>query len=172
VSKYHRHRFAIEVVEQCVWLYYRFSLSYRNIEEMLAKRGVQVSYETIRAWCHKFGSLYTALLRKQPSRIGSKWHLDEVFIKINGVRHYLWRAVDQNGVVIDILVQPRRDRGGSLALLPPVATYGAKSTACHRDRQIAELLGGEEVDLTRRHSSPESLSEQSSREFASTNPHA
>jgi putative transposase len=114
VSKYHRHRFAIEVVEQCVWLYYRFSLSYRNIEEMLAKRGVQVSYETIRAWCHKFGSLYAALLRKQPARIGSKWHLDEVFIKINGVRHYLWRAVDQNGVVIDILVQPKRDRWAAL----------------------------------------------------------
>jgi len=113
-SRYRRHRFPIEVVEQCVWLYYRFALSYRNIEEMLAKRGVQVTYETIREWCHKFGSVYAARLKKQRARIGSKWHLDEVFIKMNGVQHYLWRAVDQNGAVIDILVQPKRDRWAAL----------------------------------------------------------
>ena len=114
MSRYHRHRFPIEVVEQCVWLYYRFSLSYRNIEEMLARRGVQLTYETVREWCLKFGSLYAARLKRQRARIGSKWHLDEVFIKINGVQHYLWRAVDQNGVVIDILVQPRRDLWAAL----------------------------------------------------------
>jgi putative transposase len=101
-------------VEQCVWLYYRFALSYRNIEEMLAKRGVQVTDETIREWCCKFGLLYAARLRKQRARIGSKWHLDEVFIKLNGVQHYLWRAVDQHGVIIDILVQPKRDRWAAL----------------------------------------------------------
>jgi putative transposase len=102
------------VVEHCVWLYFRFSLSYRNIEEMMAKRSVRVTYETIREWCHKFGALYAARLRKKPARIGSKWHLDEVFIKMNGVQHYLWRAVDQNGVVIDILVQAKRDRWAAL----------------------------------------------------------
>jgi putative transposase len=101
-------------MEQCVWLYFRFALSYRNIEEMMAKRGVPVTYETIREWCQKFGSLYATLLRRKRARIGSKWHLDEVFIKMNGVQHYLWRAVDQNGVVIDILVQPKRDRWAAL----------------------------------------------------------
>jgi putative transposase len=101
-------------VEQCVWLYFRFALSYRNIEEMMAKRGVPLTYETVREWCQKFGSLYAALLRRKRARIGSKWHLDEVFIKMNGVQHYLWRAVDENGVVIDILVQPKRDRWAAL----------------------------------------------------------
>jgi putative transposase len=101
-------------VEQYAWLYYRFALSYRNIEELLAKRGVQVTYETVREWYHKFGSLYAARLRKQRALIGSKWHLDEVFIKMNGLQHYLWRAVDQHGAVIDILVQPRRDRWAAL----------------------------------------------------------
>jgi putative transposase len=97
-----------------VWLYFRFALSYRNIEEMMAKRGVPVTYETVREWCQKFGSLYAVLLRRKRARIGSKWHLDEVFIKMNGVQHYLWRAVDQNGAVIDILVQPKRDRWAAL----------------------------------------------------------
>jgi putative transposase len=114
VSRYHRHGFPIEVIEQCIWLYYRFALSYRNIEEMMAKRGVELTYETVREWCHKFGPVYAARLKKQRARIGSKWHLDEVFIKMNGVQHYLWRAVDQNGVVIDILVQPKRDRWAAL----------------------------------------------------------
>jgi len=97
-----------------VWLYFRFALSYRNIEEMMAKRGVPVTYETVREWCQKFGSRYALLLRRKRARIGSKWHLDEVFIKMNGVQHYLWRAVDENGVVIDILVQPKRDRWAAL----------------------------------------------------------
>jgi len=95
------------VVEQCVWLYFRFALSYRNIKEIMAKRGVPVTYETVREWCQKFGSLYELLLRRKRARIGSKWHLDEVFIRMNGVQHYLWRAVDENGVLIDILVSRR-----------------------------------------------------------------
>jgi len=113
-ERYRRHRFPIEVVEHCVWLYFRFSLSFRNIEEMMAVRGVRVTYETVREWCRKFGALYAAQLRKSRPCIGSKWHLDEVFLKMNGVQHYLWRAVDQNGVTIDILVQPKRDRWAAL----------------------------------------------------------
>jgi putative transposase len=113
-SRYRRHRFPIEVVEQCVWLYFRFALRYRNIEEMMAKRGVLVTYETVREWCHKFGSAYAARPKKKRARFGAKWHLDEVFIKMNGIQHYLWRAVDQNGAVIDIRVQPRRDRWAAL----------------------------------------------------------
>ena len=112
--RYRRHRFPIEVVEQCVWLYFRFAVSYSDIEEMMAKRGIQVTYETVREWCHKFGSLYAAQLRTKRARVGMKWHMDEVFLKMNGVQHYLWRAVDQNGAVIDILVQPRRDRWAAL----------------------------------------------------------
>ena len=80
----------------------------------MAKRGGQLTYETVREWCRKFGPLYAAKLRKKRAKIGSKWHLDEVFLKINGVQHYLWRAVDQNGATIDILVQPRRDRWAAL----------------------------------------------------------
>jgi putative transposase len=81
---------------------------------MMAKRGVPVTYETVRERCQKFGSVYAAQLRKKRVRFGAKWHLDEVFIKMNGVQHYLWRAVDQNGAVIDILVQPSRDRWAAL----------------------------------------------------------
>ena len=80
----------------------------------MAKRGVPVTYETVREWCQKFGSLYALLLKRKRARIGSKWHLDEVFIKMNGVQLYLWRAVDHNGAVIDILVQPKRDRWAAL----------------------------------------------------------
>jgi len=80
----------------------------------MAKRGVAVTYETVREWCQKFGSLYALLLKRKRARIGSKWHLDELFIRMNGVQHYLWRAVDHNGAVIDILVQPKRDRWAAL----------------------------------------------------------
>jgi len=112
-SRYRRHRFQSKWRSN-VWLYFRFALSYRNIEEMMAKRGVPVTYETVREWCRKFGSVYAAQLRKKRARFGGKWHLDEVLIKMNGVQHYLWRAVDQNGAVIDILVQPRRYRWAAL----------------------------------------------------------
>jgi putative transposase len=107
---YRGYRFPREIISYSVWFYYRFAVSFRETEEAMAARGVVVTYETIRRWCDKFGGLYAAGLRKRRPRTGDKWHLDEVFLKINGVRHYLWRAVDQNGVVIDILVQHKRDR--------------------------------------------------------------
>lgn len=109
-SLYRRHRFPGEIISYCVWLYYRFSLSYRDIEELMAQRGVRVSYETIRQWCLKFGQTMAAELRRRRPRPGDKWHLDEVYLKINGRTHYLWRAVDQEGVVLDILVQSRRNK--------------------------------------------------------------
>jgi transposase-like protein len=86
-----------------------FSLSLRDVELLLVERGIAVSYETIRRWCRKFGESFANSLRRRRPRPGDKWHLDEVFIRIQGVQHYLWRAVDQNGVVLDILVQDRRD---------------------------------------------------------------
>jgi putative transposase len=92
------------------WLYFRFALSFRDVEEMLAMRGVALSYETVREWCLKFGQTYANALRRRSRRPGDRWHLDEVFLKINGRVHYLWRAVDQDGDVLDILVQSHRDK--------------------------------------------------------------
>jgi putative transposase len=105
----YRHRFPAEIITHAVWLYHVFSLSLRDVELLLAERGIVVSYETVRRWCKKFGEGFAKRLRRRRSRPGDKWYLDEVFIRIGGVQHYLWRAVDQDGVVLDILVQPRRD---------------------------------------------------------------
>jgi putative transposase len=93
-----------------VWVYHRFCLSFRDVEDLLAERGIIVSYEAIRIWCQKFGPDYARKLKRRQGRLGDIWHLDEVFIRINGQQQYLWRAVDQDGDVIDILVQPRRDQ--------------------------------------------------------------
>src|SRR6202161_708967 len=106
---HYRPRFPAKIISHTVWLYHVFSLSLRDVELLLAERGIIVSYETIRRWCDKFGASFASKMRRQRPRPGDKWHLDEVFIRIQGELHYLWRAVDQNGVVLDILVQPRRD---------------------------------------------------------------
>ncbi len=106
---YAGYRFPAEIIAHAVWLYFRFALRYRDVEAPLAERGVIVTDETIRRWSRKFGQRYANGLRRQRPCPGDKWHLDEVFIAINGEQHYLWRAVDQHGVVLDILVQPRRD---------------------------------------------------------------
>jgi putative transposase len=107
---YKRHRFPAEIISHCVWLYFRFCLSYRDVEELMAVRGVLLTYETVRSCCRKFGQQYANQLRHRRPRPGDKWYLDEVFLTINGARHYLWRAVDQDGHVLDILVQRRRDK--------------------------------------------------------------
>jgi len=109
-SLYRRHRFPAEIISHCVWLYFRFALSFRDVEEIMAIRGVTLTYETIREWCLKFGQTYANELRRRRPCPGDKWHLDEVFIKINGKVQYLWRAVDQDGHVLDILVQSRRNK--------------------------------------------------------------
>jgi transposase-like protein len=108
-GRYRRHRFPIEIISHAVWLYHRFCLSFRDVEDLLAERGVEVTYETIRRWCGKFGPDYARTLRRRQGRLGDSWFLDEVFVTIRGQRHYLWRAVDQDGDVIDILVQRRRN---------------------------------------------------------------
>jgi len=110
---YTGHRFPPEIIAHAVWLYFRFALSYRDVEELLAERGVIVTYESIRRWCRKFGQPYANALRRRRPRPGDKWHLDEVFITINGQTHYLWRAVDQDGNILDILVQRRRDKAAA-----------------------------------------------------------
>lgn len=101
---YSRHRFPPEIIQRAVWLYFRFPLSYRDVEDLLAERGIDVSYETVRRWALKFGQVYAARLRKSRSRSDVRWHLDEVFVTINGKRMYLWRAVDCEGEVLDTLV--------------------------------------------------------------------
>ena len=113
-SQYHGHRFPAEIISHTVWLYHRFTLSLRDIEDLLAERGIVVSYESIRQWCQKYGLAFAKKLRKQQGRLGGTWFMDEVFIKINGKRQYLWRAIDQDGDVLDILVQSRRDRQAAL----------------------------------------------------------
>ncbi|MCX4461641.1 IS6 family transposase [Streptomyces sp. NBC_01728] len=110
---YRGHRYPVEVISHCVWLYFRFPLSFREVEELLFQRGVIVSYETIRRWCATFGQAYANGLRRRRPRPGDKWHLDEVFIKVNGELKYLWRAVGQDGNVLDILVQNRRNKAAA-----------------------------------------------------------
>jgi len=107
---YKRHRFPAEIISHCVWLYHRFGLSLRDVQELMAERGVTVTYETIHQWCRKFGPAFAAALRRRRRRPGDKWHVDEVQLKINGRKYWLWRAVDQDGMVLDILVQERRNR--------------------------------------------------------------
>jgi putative transposase len=107
---YRGYRFPPEIISHAVWLYHRFCLSFRDVEDLLAERGIMVTYETIRLWCLKFGPKYARTLKRRQGRLGDTWHLDELFLTIQGRRQYLWRAVDQDGDVIDILLQPHRDR--------------------------------------------------------------
>ncbi len=119
---YSGYRYPSQIISHTVWLYFRFTLSFRDIEELLAARNIIVSYETIRQWypkqslrswgrlCQKFGQKYSHRIKKSRGQLGDTWYLDEVFIKINGVQHYLCRAVDQDGDELDILVQKRRDK--------------------------------------------------------------
>ncbi len=107
---YHGYRFPPVIISHAVWLYHRFCLSFRDAEDILAQRGILVTYETIRQWCQTFGPAYARLLRRRRGRLGDTWYLDELFVTIQGRQYYLWRAVDEDGDVIDILVQARRDR--------------------------------------------------------------
>src|SRR3954470_5917411 len=116
-SRYAGHRFPPEIISYAVWLYFRFPLSLRMVEEMLAARGIVVSHETVRQWALKFGQDFANRIRRRLPQAGDEWHLDEVAIKIAGVQHWLWRAVDQNGMVLDVLVQSRRDKQAAKRLL-------------------------------------------------------
>src|SRR3954454_18507441 len=110
-------RFPPEVISHAVWLYFRFPLSLRMVEEMLAARGIIVSHESVRQWALKFGQDFANQIRRRLPAAGDKWHLDEVAIKIAGAKHWLWRAVDQDGIVLDVLVQSRRNKGAAKRLL-------------------------------------------------------
>ena len=108
-NMYKRYRFPAEIIQYAVWLYFRFNLSHRDTEDLLAQRGINVTHESIRLWCNKFGSKYAARLRRKHQGYGDTFFIDEVFIKIEGKQRYLWRAVDQDGEVVDVFLQQRRD---------------------------------------------------------------
>ncbi len=106
---YKRYRFPSVIIQHAVWLYYRFNLSHRDIEDLLAERRIIVTYEAIRLWCNRFGPKYATRLKRKHSGYGDTFFIDEVFIKIDGNQHYLWRAVDQDGEIVDVFLQKRRD---------------------------------------------------------------
>ncbi len=112
-----RHRYPPDVIRQSIWLYARFTLSFRDVEEMLAERGLDVSYETVRRWFLKFGSTIAANLRRNRPRPSDHWHLDEMAVVIRGKRYWLWRAVDNEGEVLDFLIQSKRDTKAALKLM-------------------------------------------------------
>jgi len=117
VPSYSGYRFPAEVISHAVWLYFRFPLSLRMVDELLAARGIVVSHETVRQWALKFGQVFANQIRRRLPAAGDKWHMDEVVLTISGVKHWLWRAVDQTGMVLDILVQSRRDIRAAKRLL-------------------------------------------------------
>ncbi|RVQ66398.1 IS6 family transposase [Croceicoccus ponticola] len=112
-----RHRFPPDVIRLGVWLYYRFTLSLRDVEDLLAERGIDLCYETVRCWANKFGPAIAANIRRKRGRADCVWHLDEMVVRINGQRMYMWRAVDKEGEVLDVLVQKRRNKEAALKLL-------------------------------------------------------
>ena len=132
---YSGYRFPAVIISHCTWLYFRFALSYRDVEEMMAERGVTVSYESVREGCLKFGRMYTKRIRSGRGRLGDRWHLDEVLLRIKGKLQYLWRAVDQDGEVLDILVQ----QAGSEEVLSQTAQGSAVRSTGHRHRPTAQL---------------------------------
>ncbi len=114
---YRRHRFPPPIIQHAIWLYLRFTLSYRDVEDLLAERGLDVSYETVRRWVLKFGPMIARNLRRRRPRPSDRWHLDEMVVRIAGKHMYLWRAVDHEGEVLDMLVQRRRDKRAALRLM-------------------------------------------------------
>ena len=114
---YQRYRFHPDIIRQAVWLYFRFTVSYRDVEDLLAERGIDVTYETVRRWLQKFGRAYAHRIRRRRPRPDDRWHLNEVFVNIAGGQMYLWRAVDAEGEVLDVLVQKRRNKRAALRIM-------------------------------------------------------
>ena len=152
-----RHRFHPDVIRQAVWLYFRFTLSLRDVKDLMAERGIDVTYETIRCWVDKFGPAIAANIRKRSGRADCVWHLDEMVVRINGQRMWMWRAVDKEGEVLDVLVQKRRNKAAALKLLRKLlksqgfvpdkivtdglASYGAalRELGCSKHHQPGQL---------------------------------
>ncbi len=139
IPTYQRHRFPSEIISHAVWLYHRFCLSFREVEELLAERGITVTYETIRKWCQKFGQNYARKPKKRQGRSGNTWHIDEIFVTIQGQRHCLYRAVDRDGDVIDILLQRRRNQRAAERFFRRLLKSQGGGTAVFSHRQTSKL---------------------------------
>ena len=149
---YARHQFPAEIIQHAVWLYLRFTLSYRDVEELLAERGIETSYETVRRWVLKFGPTFARNLRRLRPKPTGTWHLDEMVVSIQGRRMYLWRAVDSEGEVLDLLVQPKRDTAAALRLMRKLL----KKQGYAPDELVTDKLGSygaarRELGLSARH---------------------
>jgi putative transposase len=142
-ARYTGYRFPAEIIGHAVWLYFRFPLGLRMVEELLAARGITVSHETVRQWARKFGQPFANRIRRRLPRTGDKWHLDEVVLKIAGVKHWLWRAVDQTGIVLDVLVQRRRDKQSGQAAVAEALEKADATAPCHDHRQACQLRRGQ-----------------------------
>ena len=139
----HGCRFPPAIISHAVWLYHRFCLSVRDAEDLLVQRGVTVSYETIRQWCLMFGPAYTRSLRRRHGRLGDTWYLDELFVNIQGRQQYLWRVVDEDGDMLDMLVQSRRNRrAGGRPILSQSVERARPRTPPADHRPTAQLPGG------------------------------
>jgi putative transposase len=149
---YKRHRFPPDIIRQAVWLYFRFTLSFRDVEELMAQRGVDASYETLRCWALKFGRTFAQNLRRsRPKPIG-RWHLDEMVVKISGKRMWLWRAVDDEGEVLDVLVQKRRNTKAAMRLFRKLLkNTGVRPEIIHTDRLASYRAAARELGISRRH---------------------
>jgi putative transposase len=142
LARYAGYRFPAEIIGHAVWLYFRFPLGLRMVEELLAARGIIVTHETVRQWARKFGQHFANRIRRRLPRTGDKWHLDEVVLKISGVKHWLWRAVDQTGIVLDVLVQRRRTSKPPSVCCASAEEADAIATR-HDHRQACQLRRGQ-----------------------------
>ena len=149
---YRRHRFPPPIIQHATWLYLRFILSYRDVEELLAERGIDVSNETIRRWVLKFGRLYAQRLRRSRPKPDDRWHLDEMFVTIRGKRMYLWRAVDSEGEVLDFLIQSKRNKAAALKLMRKLLkTQGFAPRVIVTDKLRSYASAFRELGLSARH---------------------
>ena len=149
---YYRNRFPAEIISHAVWLYFRFNLSHRDIEELLAERGIQVSYEAIRLWCRKFGPASADQLRRRQPGPADKWHVDEMQLKLRGKKYWLWRAVDQDGFVLDMLVQERPNEPAAVAFLRRVlAAAGGAPRVIVTDKLASYVPAAKRVLPTTEH---------------------
>ncbi|WP_175891599.1 IS6 family transposase [Burkholderia cepacia] len=145
------YRFSPDIISYAVWLYYRFPLSLRMVEEMLAARGIELTYETVRSWATKFGLAIAKRIRSTSPGRGDKWHLDEVVVTINGTKHSLWRAVDQHGAVLDVLVQRRRDTVAAKRLMRKLLKRHGRPRVIVTDKLRSYAAANNELDLNTEH---------------------
>ena len=165
---YHGYRFPADIIAHAIWLYFRFSLSFRDVEDLLAQRGITVTYETIRQWCRTFGHAYARRLRQRRGPLGDTWHLDELFVSLNGRQQYLWRAVDEDGDLLDILVQSRRNRRAAVRFFRKLLKKQGRLPRRADHRQATQLPGGPSHRDAVRRALHGSIREQPRRGFSST----